>query len=88
MDQPHPAAFASAQLVDEEERLRIVNDLGLRESADEAEYGTILRLAQQVTGCRIALISVVDRDCQWFKAQVRMSIADTAREHAFCAHAI
>ena len=51
-------------------------------------FDDITRLAAYVCQTPIAVISLVDRDRQWFKARVGLGPRETSRDCAFCAHAI
>lgn len=55
----------------------------------EQEFDALVKAAAAVCGVPISLISLVDQDRQWFKANVGLpGVTQTPREHAFCAHAI
>ncbi|MGH1361500.1 MAG: diguanylate cyclase [Burkholderiaceae bacterium] len=61
----------------------------LLDTEAEAVLDGLTRVAAEVCGAPIALISLVDKDRQWFKSAVGLPQGDqTPREHAFCAHAI
>jgi len=44
--------------------------------------------AARLCGTPIALVSLVDAECQWFKARVGLQATQTPRTQPFCAHAI
>ncbi len=88
MDQRQQNSFDNPRLLDEDARLSILAELDLLDTPADAEFDTLVRLAQQVSGCKIALISLVDQHRQWFKARLGIEVAQTPREHAFCSHAI
>ena len=48
----------------------------------------IVRMASRLFGSPIALMSLVDRDRQWFKASVGLDVKETPRSISFCTHAI
>ena len=69
-------------------RLATLDSLGLLDSAAEREFDAIAALAQRLTKTKIALVSIVAKDRQWFKAKVGLDVCETGREVAFCAHAV
>lgn len=75
-------------LVDEERRLAALHGLSLLDTEGEERFDRITRLAREVFGVPIALISLVDRDRQWFKSRLGLSLTATPREESFCAYAI
>jgi len=72
----------------EMQRLAILDSLAVLDSAAEREYDTIVQLAQRLTGSKIALISLADRNRQWFKARVGMDLQEIPSERAFCAYLV
>ncbi|WP_421923578.1 PAS domain S-box protein [Maricaulis maris] len=74
--------------IPEEDRLEALHALGLLDTAAEAEYDAIVDLVTAVTGAKMAAVSLVDRERQWFKSAVNLPATETPRSWAFCDHAI
>lgn len=72
----------------EADRLAALHRYRILDTEPEARFDDLALLATQVCGTPMALISLVDRDRQWFKARVGVSAPQTPRDIAFCARAI
>ena len=74
--------------VDELLRLETLRKLKILDTDPEERFDRITRLAKQVFGTPIALVSLVDADRQWFKSRQGLDAGETPRDVSFCGHAI
>ncbi len=72
----------------EASRLDALRSLELLDTGPDEQYDRITGLAQLVLKTRIALISLVDADRQWFKSKRGLDASETPRDISFCGHAI
>ena len=72
----------------ETRRLAAVARLGVIGSDSEERFDRITRLASRLLGTPIALITALDDERQWFTSCLGLSVRETPRNDAFCAHAI
>jgi diguanylate cyclase (GGDEF)-like protein/PAS domain S-box-containing protein len=72
----------------EEIRLASLHATGILDTPPEERFDRITRLAQRIFCVPIALVSLVDRNRQWFKARCGLSETEMPRAIAFCDHAI
>jgi diguanylate cyclase (GGDEF)-like protein/PAS domain S-box-containing protein len=74
---------------DEPERLAALRAIGILDSPPEPVFDALVRAASLVCGVPIALISLIDADRQWFKANTGLQgVIETPRDLAFCGHTI
>ena len=74
--------------LDESARQRALDIYRVVDSLPEAAYNDIAYLASVLCDTPIALVSLIDRDRQWFKASQGFAETGTRRDEAFCNHAI
>jgi len=74
--------------LNEAARQRALDIYRVVDSLPEAAYNDIVHLASVLCDTPIALVSLIDRNRQWFKASRGFSEFETRRDEAFCNHAI
>jgi signal transduction histidine kinase len=73
---------------DEDKRLDVLRSYALLDSNGDEALTALVRVASQVCGTPIALVSLVDEHRQWFLANEGLGATETHRDVAFCSHAI
>lgn len=72
----------------ERERLSILNDLHILDTPPSAQLDCITRLAAEFFHVPVALVTLIDKDRQWFKSCFGLSLQETPRDISVCSHAI
>jgi signal transduction histidine kinase len=70
------------------ERLSSLYSYGILDTLPEKDFDAITKLASQICNTSIALITLIDKDQQWFKSKVGITDNSTARDISFCSHAL
>lgn len=70
------------------ERLQNLQSYQLLDTLPEADYDEITRIASYLCQTPMALITLVDKDRQFFKSKKGIEMQETHRDYSFCAHAI
>lgn len=80
---------AAALPRDEAARLARLRDMAVMDTPNEPLFDALAKTAAWITGRPIALVSLVDRDRQWFKANVGLTdTQQSPRDQAFCSYTI
>jgi two-component sensor histidine kinase len=85
----YPSGDPMAQVVTDEIRLQALERTGLLDTPPEEAFDRITRLARNLLAAPIALVSLVDRERQFFKSQQGLPSAvaaarQTPLSHSFC----
>lgn len=70
------------------DRLAALQSFKILDTPREAEFDDICALAAEICGTPVALISLVDDNRQWFKAEIGLGAAQTSLRESICSHAI
>lgn len=69
-------------------RLQALRERAILDTPPEERFDRLTRLARQLFGTQIALVSLVDAERQWFKSSQGLDACETGRDISFCGHAI
>lgn len=72
----------------EAERQAALDSFGILDSLSEQRYDDITDLAAYICQTPIALITLIDKQRQWFKSHHGLSLEQTQRSISMCAHCI
>lgn len=72
----------------EEQRVQALHSLHILDTKNEERFDRITRLAKKLFSVPIAVVSLVDKDRQWFKSIQGLDATETSREVSFCGHTI
>jgi len=76
--------------LNEEERINDLLESQLLDTPRESDFDNITDLASSIFGMPISVITLIDRERQWFKSCIGLpdTITETPREISFCGHSI
>ena len=69
-------------------RLEALRRLGLLDTPAEEAFDRLGAVAAKVLKAPIALVTLIDRERQWYKAHYGFDFSETSRDMGFCSHAI
>jgi PAS domain S-box-containing protein len=72
----------------EGQRLASLYSYNILDTPAQQDFDNLITLAAQLADVPVALITLLDKDRQWFLAKKGLSLSETGREMAFCAHTI
>jgi PAS domain S-box-containing protein len=73
---------------DEPKRLAALRRYGILDTPPEPAFDDLAKLASEICGTPMALVTFIDEDRQWFKARVNVHGTETTRDIAFCAYTV
>lgn len=62
--------------------------MNLLDTAPESRYDRLTQQAREMVGARFSMLTLVDKERQWFKSVQGLVVTETPRAIAFCAHTI
>ncbi|WP_418359660.1 PAS domain S-box protein [Sphingobacterium detergens] len=75
---------AKSPTKNESQRIQALHEYEILDTAAESEFDRITEIASRVCDMPISLISLVDKERQWFKSRVGLELKETPRDLSFC----
>lgn len=72
----------------EQDRLKALESYSVMDSLSEKDFDSITQLASYICNTPISLISLLDKDRQWFKSSVGLEVKEIPKAISFCQYAI
>jgi diguanylate cyclase (GGDEF)-like protein len=72
----------------EEERIARLLGFDILDTAKDALLDRLTKIASEITGTPVSLLTFIDRDRQWIKAKYGTEMEQSSREDSFCSHTI
>ena len=72
----------------ESQRIEVLEALAILDTEPDPQLDFITKIVKERFNVSIALISLVDKNRQWFKSKQGLSAQETPRDISFCGHAI
>jgi len=69
-------------------RLQTLRSFDILDTPQEERFDRLTRMARRLFDVPIALVSLVDKDRQWFKSRIGLPVSETPRDISFCGHSI
>jgi PAS domain S-box-containing protein len=75
-------------IFNEQDRLKALESYSVMDSLPEKDFDSITQLASYICDTPISLVSLVDKDRQWFKSSVGLETKETPKSISFCQYSI
>lgn len=92
MTQPTPGACAFPDMAvsrrDAADRAAELDELGILDTPSERAYDDLAAVAAHVCAAPVALVSLLDSDRQWFKAEIGLGLRELGLDRTICVHTL
>tara|TARA_B100000787_G_scaffold163370_1_gene144973 strand:- start:11267 stop:12466 length:1200 start_codon:yes stop_codon:yes gene_type:complete len=74
--------------LNEKERLKSLHTYNILDTLPDEDFDAITKIAAGICNTPISLVSIIDKNRQWFKSRHGLNTIETPREISFCSHSI
>ena len=74
--------------LNEAKRLKNLETYSILDTLPDADCDAITKIAAGICNTPISLVSIIDKNRQWFKSNHGLKAKETPRDFSFCAHSI